>query len=119
MDVRTKSETEIKYRFSAIEIDKKNEVNAKKTLNHSLENINSEAIKQEIENRFKGVLDSSDFDKVIKVFNEKGLSKSIDYFMGIVDKDYCQIIISLLRNGTINAEETFCKYLPVIDAIPR
>lgn len=88
-------------------------------MNHSLENINYEVIKQEIENRFKGVPDSSDFDKVIKVFNEKGLSKSIGHFMGIVDKDYCQITIGLLRNGTIDAEETIGKYLPVIDAISR
>lgn len=39
--------------------------------------------------------------------------------MGIVDKDYSQIAIGLLRNGMINAEETFDKYLSVIDAIPR
>ena len=111
--------SEIKFLLSAIEIDKKNEANAKATLNQGLDSIDYEVIKQEVENRFTLVRDSGDYDKVIQVFNEKGLSKSIGHFIGIVDKDYRHRVIGMLRNGTIDVETTFRKYLPGIDEIPR
>ncbi len=78
--------SEIKYRLSSIEIDKKNESNAKATLDEGLSNINYATIKQEIENRFKAVVDSGDYKEVIRIFNEKGLAKSIGHFMSIMDK---------------------------------
>ncbi len=111
--------SEIKYRLNVIEIDKKNEIDAKAALKRGLDTINYEEIKQEIENRFINVQKSGDFSNIIKVFNEKGLSKSVGHFMGIVDKDYCQIIIGMLKNGKIDVESIFDKYLPKVELIPR
>lgn len=111
--------SEIKYRLSSIEIDKKNEANAKATLNQGLSNIDYEVIKQEIENRFMAVVDSGDYKKVIRIFNEKGLAKSIGHFMSIVDKAYCQIAIGMLRNDSINIDELLGRYLPDSGVIPR
>ena len=111
--------SEIKYRLSSIEIDKKNEANAKAILNQGLSNINYEVIKQEIENRFRAVVDSGDYKKVIRIFNEKGLAKYIGHFMSIVDKAYCQIAIGMLRNDSINIDELLGRYLPDSDVIPR
>jgi hypothetical protein len=110
--------SEIKYRLSAIEIDKKNEANAKATLNQGLGNIDYEKIKQDIESRFRTIADSGDYKNVIRIFNEKGLAKSIGHFMSIVDKDYCKMVIGMLRNGTINIEELLGDYLPGPDVIP-
>lgn len=111
--------SEIKYRLSCIEIDKKNEANAKATLNQGIGNIDYEIIKQEVETRFRTVADSGDYKNVIRTFNEKGLAKSIGHFMSITDKDYCKIVIGMLRNGTINIEELLGGYLPGSDVIPR
>lgn len=111
--------SEIKYRLSSIDIDKKNEVNAKATLNQGLSNINYEVIKQETENRFKDVVDSGDYKRVIRIFNEKGLAKSIGHFMSITDKDYCQTVIGMLRYCVINIDEIMGQYLPGSDVIPR
>lgn len=111
--------SEIKYRLSSIEIDKKNEANAKETLNQGLNDIDYETIKQEIENRFKAVVDGGDYKKVIRIFNEKGLAKTIGHFMSITDKEYCQIVIGMIRNGAINVEDLLGQYLPKEDVIPR
>lgn len=111
--------SEIKYRLSSIEIDKKNEAIAKTTLDQGLKDIDYATIKQEIENRFKTVVDSGDYKKVIRIFNEKGLAKSIGHFMSIMDKDYCQVAIGMLRNGSINIDELLGHYLPGADVIPR
>ena len=111
--------SDIKYRLSTIEIDMNNEANAKATLNKGLSDIDYETIKQEIESRFKSVVDNGDYRSVIRTFNEKGLAKSIGHFMSIMDKDYCQIVIGMLRNGAINADELLGNYLPGPDLIPR
>jgi len=110
---------EIKYRLSSIEIDKKNEANAKATLDQGLSNIDYKIIKKEIENRYKTTVDSGDYKKIIRIFNEKGLAKSIGHFIAITDRDYCQIAIGMLRNGAIEIEDIFGSYLPDQDAIPR
>ena len=110
---------EIKYRLSSIEIDKKNEANAKLTLDQGLSNIDYEIIKEEIENRFKTVAESGDYKEVIRIFNEKGLSKSIGHFISILDKDYCDVAIGMMRNGSIDVDELFGQYLPGKDEIPR
>lgn len=111
--------SEIKYRLSSIQIDKKNEANAKATLNQGLSNIDYEAIKQEIENRFKSVADDGDYKKVIRIFNEKGLAKSVGHFLSIINTDYCEIVIGMLRNGVINIDELLGQYLPDPVVIPR
>lgn len=110
---------EIKYRLGAISIDKRNEAIAKETLNNGLGNIDYEAIKQDIERRFKTVAENGDYSQVIRIFNEKGLSKSIGHFMGLVDKEYCNTAVGMVRNGAINIEEVFGMYLPGTDIIPR
>lgn len=53
--------SEIKYRLSTIKIDKNNEANAKAILNKGLNDIDYETIKQEIESRFRSVVDNGDY----------------------------------------------------------
>ena len=111
--------SELKYRLDSIEIDKKNEANAKTTLNQGLSSIDYEAIKKRVETSFKAVVDSGDYKKVIRVFNEKGLTKSIGHFMSIINEDYCRVVIGMLKNGAVNIDELLGQYLPGSDLIPR
>lgn len=111
--------SEIKYRLSAFEIDKKNEANAKTSLAMGLDGIDFEAIKQETGARFNAVATGGDYAQVIRTFNEKGLSKSIGHFMSIIDKDYCETVIGMMRNSVIDIEKVLGKYLPDTALIPR
>ena len=108
----------IKYLLNCIEISKKNNSEAKATLNTALANIDYDTIKQEQEADFQAVLNSQDYSKVIKVFNEKNIAKSIGHYIGLQDKDYCTTVIALLhsscRDEIINA---LSSYLPT--EIPR
>lgn len=110
---------EIKYQLSAIEIDKKNEAHVKETLAQGLNRIDYDTIKQAIETRFKEAVDNADYYQVLRLFNEKGLSKSIGQFMGIINKYYCQMAIGMMKNGTIDADRLMGRYLPGLDVIPR
>ena len=109
---------QIKYSLNCIEISKKNDSEAKATLNAALNSIDYDIIKQEQEVYFQAVLDSQDYSRVIKVFNEKNIAKSIGHYIGLQDKDYCITVIALLhspcRNEIINA---LSSYLPT--EIPR
>lgn len=111
--------SEIKYQLSTIEIDKMDEEHARETLSQELSRIDFETIKHETETRFKEVVENADYNQVIRVFNEKGLSKSIGHYMGIINKEYCQMVIGMMKNGTINAAKLMDRYLPSPDEIPR
>ena len=109
---------QIKYQLICAEISKKNEEDAKNSLNAVLQSIDYDAIKTEQERKFQGVLGRNDYAETIKTFNQKNLSRSIGHFMGINDKEYCQIVISLLNGEKHDAIlNAVLSYLPV--EIPR
>ena len=83
--------------LNCLEISNKNNDEAKETLNTALASINYDAIRQEQEELFQAVLDLSDYSKVIKIFNEKNIAKSIGVYIGIQNNDYCDTVISLLQ----------------------
>ena len=54
-----------------------------------------------------------DYDKVLSIFNEKGLSKSVGQYMGIINKKYQDMVIGVLSElplGEVRA--LFEKYIP-------
>ena len=54
-----------------------------------------------------------DYDKVLLIFNEKGLSKSVGHFMDIVDKKYQDTVIGVLAAmPTMEVRALFEKYIP-------
>ena len=109
---------QIKYILMCAEISKKNEVEAKISLDAAIAGIDYDRIKREQESKFQAVLDRNDYAETIKTFNQKNLSRSIGHFVGINDKEYCQTVIALLHGGKhdeiVNA---IVPYLPV--DIPR
>ena len=110
---------EIKHRLEIINIKINDESEAKKTLDTGLKAIDFDVIKKEIGSKFKEAKDSDDYRKVIKVFNQKGIAKSIGHFMSIENKEFFKVVCGMLRNGTLNAERLFGAYLPSAIDIPR
>ena len=108
----------LKYQLTAIELSKKNDDEAKNSLNVALRNIDYEKTKAEEESKFRSALCEEDYAKVLSVFNEKGLTSSIGHFLGLVDKEYCKRILALL-NGKMRNEisDAISTYLP--PEIPR
>lgn len=66
----------MKYQLTAIELSKKNDDEAKNSLNVALQNIDYEKTKAEEESKFRGALCEEDYAKVLSVFNEKGLNQA-------------------------------------------
>lgn len=109
---------QIKYELVCAEISKKNESEAKSSLDAAIAKINYDTIRAEQEQKFQAVLQSGEYAEAIKVFNCKSISTSIGHFMGIGDKEYCPLVIGLLHGGKhdeiVNA---LASYLPT--DIPR
>ena len=111
---------ELKYRLSAAEISKKSEEEARESLTNLLTNIDYDALKKNIENKFLTVKDSGDYKQVIKVLNKKDISKSIGHFIeGIDSKQYCQTVVNLVRRNNNTMIDAIALYLPETSKIPR
>ena len=108
---------QIKYKLNSAEISKRNETEAKTSLNAVLASIDYEAIKSVEEARFEAAKNGSYAD-VIKVFNEKNIAKTIGRFFGLTNDAYCSTIVSLVK-GAKKAEivAALALYLPT--EIPR
>lgn len=110
--------SEIKYRLSSAEISKVDENKAKESLETVLSSIDYDQIKTTQETKFQQVLDEGDYTKVLRVFNQKSLSKSIGHFLGVDNRQYCEKVINLLQG--IKHDEivsALSPYLPM--EIPR
>lgn len=109
---------EIKYKLMSAEISKRNDAEAKASLNAVLAGINYETIKQEQESKFQTVLQSRSYSDTIKVFNKKSIASSIGHFFGISNSEYCSTVIALLRGEKHDAiVNAIVPYLPT--DIPR
>ncbi len=68
---------------------------------------------KEVESRYPVAGPVPDYDKVLLIFNEKGLSKSVGHYMGIVDKKYQDTVIGVLAAmPTMEVRALFEKYIP-------
>ena len=109
---------QIKYKLMCAEISKKNESEAKSSLDAAIAGLNYDTIRTEQEQKFKLVLDGEKYAEIIKVFNCKNISNSIGRFFGIDNKEYCALVTALLRgekhDDIVNA---LAPYLPT--DIPR
>ncbi|MCR4611176.1 MAG: hypothetical protein K5644_04690 [Lachnospiraceae bacterium] len=109
---------EIKYQLSCIEIKNKSEEEAKNTLQKGLDSISYNDIRNEREIIFRQALESNDYKSILKIFNEKGISKTIGEFMGIKNEEYQGKVITLLKGECYEEIASILSaYLP--DEIPR
>ena len=101
---------EIKYRLSTAEIS---ESDTKRSVKNAFENIDINEIHDNKLEEYNNVLDSKDYVKALEIFNEKSLVKSIGNFFGIINKEYLNTVISILKKE--EKEEIikiFRKYIP-------
>lgn len=89
---------QIKYKLNSAEISKKNETEAKTSLNTALAAIDYETLKTSEQARFEAAKNGTYAD-VIKVFNEKNIAKSIGHFFGLNNDAYCTTIVSLVKGA--------------------
>ena len=108
---------EIKYQLSIIEISKNNEAIAKQSLESEINAISFDRIRKQTEKAFYNASASGDYFQIIRVFNEKGIAKSVGHYMGIQDKEYCDMVVNLIQKGKVDAWSTVGKYMPT--EIPR
>ena len=86
--------SQIKYELSMVEIS---ESNTKESLTNAIENINHDCIYEKTLNLYKEALKSNNYNKVLEMFNEKGLAKSIGHYFGFQNNDYLNTVLSILR----------------------
>lgn len=102
--------SQIKYELSMAEIS---EINTKESFTNAINNINVDSIYKDTLNSYEEALTSNDYKKVLEMFNEKGLSKSIGHYFGFQNNDYLNKVISILRNKEqTEALEIFKNYIP-------
>ena len=102
--------SQIKYELSMAEIS---EINTKKSFTNAIENIDVDSIYEDTLNSYEDALLSNDYKKVLEMFNEKGLSKSIGHYLGFQNNDYLNTVISILRNKEqTEVLEIFKNYIP-------
>lgn len=87
--------SQIKHELSMAEIS---EINTKDSFTNAIESINAESIYEETLNSYEEALKSNNYKKVLEIFNEKGLAKSIGHHLSLKDNDYLNTVISILRN---------------------
>lgn len=102
--------SQIKYELSMAEIS---EINTKESFSNAIESINTDSIYEETLKSYEEALISNDYKKVLEMFNEKGLSKSIGHYLGFQNNDYLNTVISILRNKKqTEVLEIFKNYIP-------
>ena len=108
--VRKNVVSQIKYELSMVEIS---EINTKESFTNAIENINFNSIYEDTLDSYEEALSSNDYKKVLEIFNEKGLAKSIGHYLGFQNNDYLNTVISILRNKEHNEVlEIFKNYIP-------
>ena len=102
--------SQIKHELSIAEIS---EINTKESFTDVIENINVDSIYEKTLNSYEDSLKSNDYKKVLEIFNEKGLAKSIGHYLSIKNNDYLNTVISILRNKEQREVfEIFQNYVP-------
>ena len=102
--------SQIKYELSIVEIS---EFNTKESFTNAIGNINANSIYEETLKSYTEALKSNNYNKVLKIFNEKGLAKSIGHYLSVTNNDYLNTVISLLQNReSKEVFDIFKNYIP-------
>lgn len=107
---------QLKSQLSGMEIDKADSSSVPDSFKNAIARINPEEELFKQEARFNEALKADDYEEVLKLFNVKGLIKSIGHYFGINDKKYCDKVIGLLdsdcRDKLLRALEPYVSKLP-------
>lgn len=108
----------LKYQLSSSELSKKNETEAKESLEKVIESLDYEKVKAEQSKKYRAVLEAENYSDTLLVFNEKSIAKSVGEYFGLKNDAYCSTILALVK-GSLHDEiiSALSPYLP--PEIPR
>ena len=105
--------SQIKYLLSIYDLSGKNIDDVQKKFSLITKEISFDDIKMKVSKEFEEALKNKNYSSILRLFNEKGLSKNIGNFFNINNNDYCDLIIRLLySNQSSSIIEGMKKCLP-------
>ena len=109
---------EIKRKLCCANIQLDNGIVNQDVLEKAFKEIDCDSIRMSVEVNFQNALNNNDYNNVLKIYNNKGLSKSIGHFFGIENRRYPEFVIQLLNSNHFEKiSEALSPYLP--QEIPR
>lgn len=110
--IRKSVVADIKYKLSIADISYKTEEKAQQDLENLVKNLSYDAIRKDHEQKFRSALEQ-DYATLIRVFNEKGLAKSIGQYFELNNRAYCTLVLNELKNNKKSElANAILKYLP-------
>lgn len=103
---------ELKYKLNTMDIANKNEEKIKESVLKIPQLLDYDTVKEKKEQKFREALDKADYTEVLKLFNEKGIAKTIGHFFGLQNEEYCPTIVRLAQHGDAAFVEAIKKYMP-------
>lgn len=110
---------ELKHQLSTATISNDNDENAIKSLEATFDALSYQSIKAIIEEKYTTVAFLKDHQKIIEIFNEKGIAKSIGHFFGLKNNAYIGLVVRKLQSGDQKLRIAIEKYLPSKEEIPN
>lgn len=104
--------SEVKYQLSIANITGKKDDEVKQSLEVAYNNIVFENIKVAKENLFIETFNTNDYAQVLKIFNDKTISKSIGHFFDLKDEKYHDFVIRHLNSNADEIKTAVIGYLP-------
>ena len=83
----------VKYKLSTLDIPKDKIMDIQNTLNTAIDIVSINKCETE---KYESALDILDYEKILELFNEKGLAKSVGHYFGIENDEYCNTVLRLL-----------------------
>lgn len=104
-------ESVIKYRLASLDVS---DVHDQKELESLIQGkVQFETISNELDNRYPDDISSLSIDGILRVFNDKGLSKTIGRFLGLDPKQYPETVLGMMRGWSeVERRSIFEKYFP-------
>jgi hypothetical protein len=107
---------EIKHRLSIAEVSGKDDNDIKEKLKSTVNSINYDTIRTEIEGKFNSA--SASYREILKVFNCKSLTRQVSEPFGLMKNTYCGFVIRQLSGEKAEEiKDALASYLP--DGLPR
>jgi len=110
--------SELKFKLTTATISKKNEEEARETLNKIFEEVSYDEVKVQQQEKFNNILVSKIYKDVLAVFNSKTLSTSTGHFFELDNKSYRDFIVRQVKGKrALDIINAITPYLP--EEIPR
>lgn len=103
---------ELKYKLSTMDIANKNEEAVKKSVLEIPQMLDYDAVKEKKEQEFRTALEEENYEEILKLFNEKGIAKTVGHFFGLQNEEYCPAIVRFVQSGDATFLKAIKKYMP-------